>query len=119
MLQQDFIMCSNAVSLAMKKKQIFLTVLVAVVAFTSLASVQADEKGYWTYYDYTDNIAQGDGLESSNYHSSAQDAYATILYSSGKCTLDYEWNQPYLDVVISNDDTHAITVTWREYYYEN
>jgi hypothetical protein len=64
-------------------------------------------------------IPRGDGAHSKTIHTSAQDAYAVVVYSSGKYTMVYEWDQPVLEVWIANDDTKAITVTWREYFYEN
>ena len=106
-------------SFAMNRKMIFLATLVAVVAFVPLMSVQADERGYWNYYEYTRNIVQGSAVYSRTNHTSAQSAYALVVSSSGKCTLEYDWNAPIFEVWIANDDTHTITVTWREYFYEN
>jgi hypothetical protein len=97
----------------MKAKKILLATLVAAVAFTPLMSVFVNGRGYWTYYEYTTNIGVGDGWNSNSIHPNAEGAYAVIVSSTGDCTLAYEWHKPVLDVCISNDDTHTITVTWR------
>ncbi len=102
----------------MNNKKIFLTTLVALVAFATILTASADERGCWTYYQYSDDIAVGDGINQFTVHRDAGDAYAVLVSSSGKCTLEYEWDYPYFSVCISNDDTQTISVTWREYFYE-
>lgn len=102
----------------MKNNKIILATLVAVVAFAPIFSVFADERGYWTYYEYSDDIVVGKGINQFTVHWDAGDAYAVLVSSTGKCTLEYEWDYPYFSICISNDDTHTISVTWREYFYE-
>lgn len=101
----------------MKTKKILLATLVAVVAIVPLMSALAEERGYWTYYEYNWDIPVGYAKHKLYNRPDAQDAYAVGVSATGEYTLVYDWDYPYLNVWISNDDTHPITVTWRAYYY--
>ncbi len=103
----------------MNRKKILIASLIAAIALAPLLAAQADEKGVWVYYTYKTTIPVGEGYYHECNHAGAQDAYATVTKASGDYTLDYEWDSPTLRVWISNDDTVAISVTWREYFYEN
>lgn len=118
MLQQDLITYCISNLYAMNKNKLLIATLVAVVAFLSIGSVQAKEKGFWIYYEYTETIPVGQGAHHECNHPGASDAYASVVSSTGKYTMRYEWDKPTLEVWISNDDTTPITVTWREYFYE-
>jgi hypothetical protein len=103
----------------MKLKKILTAVLIASMVVMPLLGISAKLTGYWTCYTYTEYIPRGMGFHADEDHSSGQYAYAVLISSTGECTFVYEWNKPVLSVDITNDDTKGITVTWKEYYYEN
>jgi len=82
----------------MNKKKLLIATLVAVVAFLPICSAQAKEKGFWIYYEYTETIPVGKGLHHECNHPDASDAYASVVSSTGKYTMRYEWNKPVLEV---------------------
>jgi len=101
----------------MKLKGLVLTALISTAFLVPLLQVEATTRGYWESYTYTKTIGTGQGYYHQFKHESALVAYASIRSSTGECSLTYIWDAPWLYVWIVNDDTHSITVTWKEYFY--
>jgi hypothetical protein len=103
----------------MRKKAALVIVLVSLAAFIPMIQVEAKTKGYWEHYQYNSTIGVGQGYYHQYKHEGALAAYASIISSTGEYSFTYEWDEPWLFVWIVNEDTHSITVTWREYFYVN
>ena len=101
----------------MKAKKIVLATLLAIAVLTPVMQVQG--RGWWEYYTHSTTIPQGDGAYHQHKHEGALDAYSVVTSASGDYSIGDEWDAPWFMVVISNDDTHAINVTWRCYFYVN
>ena len=89
--------------------------LLAMLSF--VAPAEAMPLGWWERHTYTRTIAVGNGLYHQYEHDGAISANAHIVSSSGKCSLTYQWNQPWLFVSIINNDINPVTVTWEEDFY--
>ena len=101
----------------MKAKKIVLATLLALAVLTPVMQVQG--RGWWEYYSHSRTIGQGNGIYHQHKHEGALTGYCDVVSATGDYSMSDNWSAPYLQVWITNDDSHSIDVTWRCYFYVN
>lgn len=101
----------------MKHGNVILASILALSIILPLCQVQGKTEGYWETYTYTRTVNPGEMGHHQHEHTSALDAYAVLVSSTGKCSFYYDWNYPWLQVFIVNEENYPIQVTWKEYFY--
>jgi galactose mutarotase-like enzyme len=101
----------------MKHKKIIIIGLILLATLIPVIVTEAESKGYWETFTYSCTIEAGVIHHHQFNYSSGLDAYARLKSSSGECTIDYVWSEPWLHVFIWNKEDHRIDVTWEEIVY--
>jgi len=99
-------------------KKSLLPILVLFFTVIILGCSEVDRRYCSLYGDYSTTITINMGHYHQIKHTGVLDAYASSSFSTGKSSVRYVWESPWLYVWVVNNDDKPVTINWREYYYK-